>query len=41
MVVLCRSNASVFDVASRILNLGIKDLKLGFIGGLEGQRLGL
>ena len=40
LVVLCRSNASVFDVASRILNLGIKDLKLGFVGGLEGQRLG-
>ena len=40
LVVLCRSNSSVFDVASRILNLGIKDLKLGFVGGLEGQRLG-
>ena len=40
LVVLCRSNASVFDVASRILNLGIKDVKLGFVGGLEGQRLG-
>ena len=40
LAVLCRSNASLFDVASRVLNLRIKDIKLGFVGGLEGQRLG-
>ena len=40
LAVLCRSNASLFDVASRVLNFGIKDIKLGFVGGLEGQRLG-